>query len=289
MLHEKAAGTVGQMIQYPPASGGAQSDDPRVDLRELVQIVKRRRTSILWTAAIPVVLALAYSFLTTPLYTASTQILIDPRDRRIINNEVNPEALAADGGVAVVESQLLVITSDMVLRRVITREHLDVDPEFGGVPTDFFNVLIGRALAAVGVDRDAADRGNPELKALRQIKRRIGVKRSDKAFVADVYVTTENKDKSVRVADAIAQAYLDDQTEARAAASQRASGELGARLDALRNRVREAEDRVVQYKEQHNIITVGGLLVNEQQLSEMNIQLNAARARVAEARSRFEQ
>ena len=151
MLHEKAAGTVGQMIQYPPASGGAQFDDPRVDLRELVQIVKRRRTSILWTATIPVVLALAYSFLTTPLYTASTQILIDPRDRRIINNEVNPEALAADGGVAVVESQLLIITSDMVLRRVITREHLDVDPEFGGVPTDFFNVLIGRALAAVGV------------------------------------------------------------------------------------------------------------------------------------------
>src|SRR5262249_11864808 len=75
----------------------------------------------------------------------------------------------------------------------------------------------------------------------------------------------------------------------RATASQRASNELSARLDALRNRVREAEDRVVQYKEQHNIITVGSLLVSEQQLAEMNIQLNNARARTAEARSRFEQ
>jgi polysaccharide biosynthesis transport protein len=289
MLHDKVAGTVGQVIQYPAASAAPQSDDPRVDLRELVQIVKRRRTSIFWTAAIPIVITLAYSFLTAPLYTASTQILIDPRDRRITNNEVNPEALAADGGVAVVESQLLIITSDMVLRRVITREHLDIDPEFGGEPTGFLDVFLRRALTAIGIDRDATDRSNSELQALRQIKRRIGVKRSERAFVADIYVTTESKDKSVRVADAIAQAYLDDQTESRAAASQRASGDLGARLDTLRNRVREAEDRVVQYKEQNNIFSVGGLLVNEQQLSEMNIQLNNARARTAESRSRFEQ
>src|SRR2546426_818755 len=289
MLHKETAQTVGRVIEYPAASPPTRSEDPRVDLKELVRIIKRRRTSILWTAAVPVVLTLAYGFLTTPLYTASTQLLIDPRDRRIVNNEVNPEVLGADGGIAVVESQLMIITSDTVLRRVITPEHLDVDPEFGGEPTDVLNVFLRRSLNAVGLNPDAVDRGHPELKALRQIKRRIGVKRSEKAFIADVYVTTESRDKSVRVADAVAQAYLDDQAEARAAASQRASGELGARLEALRNRVREAEDRVVQYKEQHNIITVGNLLVNEQQLSEMNIQLNNARARTAESRSRFEQ
>ena len=36
------------------------------------------------------------------------------------------------------------------------------------------------------------------------------------------------------------------------------------RLDALRSRVRDAEDRVVEYKKQNQIITAGGLLVNEQ-------------------------
>jgi hypothetical protein len=70
-------------------------------------------------------------------------------------------------------------------------EHLDVDPEFGGEPTDVLSVLLRRSLNAIGLNPDAADRGNPELLALRQIKRRVGVKRSEKAFIADVYVTTD--------------------------------------------------------------------------------------------------
>ncbi len=141
----------------------------------------------------------------------------------------------------------------------------------------------------IGIDLTAADRRDPELKALRQLKKRIGVKRSDKAFVVDVFVTTETREKSVRVVDAIAQSYLDDQAEARAAASGRASSALGGRLEALRAKVQEAEDRVVQYREEHKILAAGGILVNEQQLSEMNVQLNASRGKTAEARARYEQ
>src|SRR5262249_20739635 len=141
----------------------------------------------------------------------------------------------------------------------------------------------------IGLDPDALDRGDPELKALRQLKRRGSVKRNDKAFVIDVLVTSETKDKSVRIADAIAASYLEDQANARAAAARRASDALGSRLADLRGRVRDAENRVVQYKEEHNIIGASGVLVNEQQLTEMNNQLNLARARSAEVRSRFEQ
>lgn len=260
-------------------------DDPRVDLKELIRVMQRRRKTILWVAAIPVLAALLYGLLATPLYTASTQILIDPRDRRVVNNEVTPENLAADGGVAVVESQLLVITSDTVLRRAILREGLAADPEFGGNATGI-SALLRDGLASVGV---AAEGGDAELKALRQLKRRIGVKRSDKAFVAEIYVTSEGREKSVRIADAIAQSYLDDQTEARAAAAGRASAALGGRLEALRARVQEAEDRVVQYKEQHKLIAAGNVLVSDQQLSEVTLQLNSARGKTAEAKARYDQ
>ena len=288
MLQEKIAEPLGRVIPHPASAAPApSSEDPRVDLKELIQIIRRRRVSVLWTAAIPVVLALLYGFLATPLYTASTQILIDPRDRRIVSNEVTPETLAPDGGIAVVESQSLVLTSDTVLRRAIVREHLDADPEFGGPPTGL-GALLHDALAAVGLNLDAGQTDS-ELKALRELKKRIGVKRSDKGYVVDVFVTTNAKDKSVRVADAVAQAYLDDQASARSAASGRASDALSGRLDALRSRLQEAEDRVVQYKQQHKIIASSGVLVNEQQLSEMTVQLNAARGKTAEARARYEQ
>jgi polysaccharide biosynthesis transport protein len=288
MLQEKIQIVADQPARTLPHSAPPAQpvDDPRVDLKELIRVMRRRRNTILWTAAIPVLLALAYGLLATPLYTASVQILIDPRDRRIISNEVTPETLAADGGIAVVESQLLVITSDTVLRRAIVRERLDADPEFGGAPTGLPG-LLQQGFSKVGIDLSGGSDG--ELKALRQLKKRIGVKRADKAFVVDVFVTTEGREKSVRLADAVAQAYLADQSEARAAASGRASTALGGRLDALRTRVQEAEDRVVQYKEQHKILAAGGVLVNEQQLSEMTGQLNTARGKTAEARARYEQ
>jgi uncharacterized protein involved in exopolysaccharide biosynthesis/Mrp family chromosome partitioning ATPase len=287
MLQEKVTEPRRRVIQHPTAAALSQAGDPRVDLKELIRVIKRRRASILWTAAVPVLLALLYCVFATPLYTASTQLLIDPRDRRIVSNEVTPEALAADGGVAVVESQQLVITSDVVLRHAIARERLDIDPEFGGPSNSLLAVIARNSLGAVGIDLE--DRTDPELKALRQLKKRVGVKRSDKAFVVDVYVSSDDRAKSVRIADAIAQAYLDDQTEARAAASGRASAALGGRLDALRSRVQRAEDRVVQYKEEHKVLAAGGVLVNEQQLSEMTIQLNAARAKTAEERARYDQ
>jgi uncharacterized protein involved in exopolysaccharide biosynthesis/Mrp family chromosome partitioning ATPase len=287
MLQEKVTEPRRRVIQHPTAAALPQPGDPRVDLKELIRVIKRRRASILWTAAVPVLLALLYCVFATPLYTASTQLLIDPRDRRIVSNEVTPEALAADGGVAVVESQQLVITSDVVLRHAIARERLDIDPEFGGLSNSLLAVIARNSFGAVGIDLE--DRTDPELKALRQLKKRVGVKRSDKAFVVDVYVSSDDRAKSVRIADAIAQAYLDDQTEARAAASGRASAALGGRLDALRSRVQRAEDRVVQYKEEHKILAAGGVLVNEQQLSEMMIQLNAARAKTAEERARYDQ
>src|SRR5437762_11741443 len=149
MLQERISEPLRRVIQHPTAPMPARGDDPRVDLKELIRIVKRRRALILWIAAVPLLLALLYDVFATPLYTASTQILIDPRDRRIVSNEVTPEALAADGGVAVVESQLLVLTSDIVLRRAIARAHLDTDPEFGGQPVGILAAVLRNSLGAL--------------------------------------------------------------------------------------------------------------------------------------------
>ena len=67
----------------------------------------------------------------------------------------------------------------------------------------------GSPADVVGIGADNSDRGDPQLKALRQLRKRLGVKRSDKAFVVDIYVSSDDRTKSVRIADAIAQAYLD--------------------------------------------------------------------------------
>lgn len=286
MLSERIGAPVAKVVTHGASHGGQRGDDTTLDIREFLDIFRRRRGIILATAALPVLAALAYAILATPLYTATTQILIDPRDKHIVKNDLTPDGMAPDGGVTQVESQARVLTSDNVLNRIIAGEHLDADPEFGGQRTSGLGHVVRTYLARFGINSAKVD---PSLKALRLLKTRVAVKRSDKAFVVDVYVTSEEREKSARLADALAQAYLADQSEAHAHAARRASQSLGARLDDLRAKVKSAEDAVVAYKQAHNIIGASGVLVTEQQLTEANTQLASTRTKRAEARSRVDQ
>ncbi len=71
--------------------------------------------------------------LTTPnRFHATTQLLIDPRDFRVLSSEISPQAVNSDAVVAYLESQVRVMTSDSIKRRVIERLRLAGDPDFGG-------------------------------------------------------------------------------------------------------------------------------------------------------------
>jgi polysaccharide biosynthesis transport protein len=195
-----------------------------------------------------------------------------------------PAAQTADANVIQVESETRILTSDKVLRRVVESEHLTSDPEFGSRGKSLMTML--RETVGLG---SAAKPADAELAALRQLQKNVTAKRSERTYVVDLTVDTADPQKSARVANAIAQAYLDEQTDARAEASRRVTDSLSSRLSELRERVRSAEEQVERYKREHNIVGASGRLVDEQQLTELNNQLGTAKARTAEAKARYEQ
>ena len=116
------------------------------------------------------------------------------------------------------------------------------------------------------------------------------MKRAERTYVVDVSVTSREPEKAARIANAIAQAYLAEQTEVRSDAARQVSQSLSARLNELQDRVREAEERVEAFKARNNILGASGQLVNEQQLSELNNQLGTARVHVRrQAKARLDQ
>lgn len=270
-----------------PERASAPRPDTTAEFGDLWRILFRRWTLILGTATALGLAALAYALLTPSLYTATAQLLIDPRDRVVVSNDINPGALSPDGGVTQVESQVRVIESDTVLSRAIAEAGLDADPEFGAATAG----AIERALRSVR-ERLAGPRTERPVDArgqsLDRLRRKLAVKRADKVFVVDVIVTTTDPDKSARIVNAIAKSYLSDQSEARAGAAQRASGELRARLDDLRNAVNAADLRLEDYKAKNGLIASSGRLVGEQQLTDSNARVVAARTRTAEARARLQ-
>jgi len=161
-----------------------------------------------------------------------------------------------------------VIASDNVLRRVVASEGLDHDPEF----------MHGAMAQQYG-----------SLAALSELEKHVQVKRSERTYVVDVTVTSEDPAKAARLANAIAQTYLTEQTEVRSNAARQISQALTGRLKELQTRVRDAEQKVEAYKASHNIVGANGELVNEQQLTSLNAQLSASRARISEAKARLDQ
>jgi polysaccharide biosynthesis transport protein len=224
--------------------------------------------TIILSVAIALLFAVAFVLLAPRKYTATTQILVDPMDLRAAQTDVSPTIPQSDAAVLQVESQARVIGSDNILRRVVASEGLDHDSEF---------------------DQGAKSPEQAPLTALNNLRKHVDIKRPERTYVIEVSVTSEDPAKAARIANAIAQAYLAEQTEVRADDARQVSQALSARLKELQDRLRASEDKVEAYKSSHNIVGANGELVNEQQLAALNGELSTARARTAQAKARLDQ
>lgn len=258
-----------------------------LDLGKIWSTLWQGRATILATAAVALFAAVLFVLAAPQRFTAVTEILIEPTDLRAVANEATPSSQTSDTQLLQVDSQVRVLTSDDVLRRVVDGEGLAHDPEFTRGPSRL-RALLDRIAAALG-RRQALAKPDPSLAALNAFRRRVQVKRAERTYVVDISVTSEDPAKAARLANAVARAYLAEQTEVRADAARQVSRSLTGRLNELKQSVETAEDRVQAFKASHNIVGANGELVNEQQLADLNNQLAAARARTAAAKARLDQ
>jgi uncharacterized protein involved in exopolysaccharide biosynthesis/Mrp family chromosome partitioning ATPase len=266
-------------VALPAAAAPAQND-----FAKICSTLWQGRGTILGTTVAALLLAVVFVLIAPHRYTASTEILIDPVDLRAVANEPTPSTQASDTALLLIDSQVKVLTSDDVLRRVVDSEGLAHDPEFVGKRSPLRS-LLNFLMAAAGQRNALA--ANPSLAALNVLKQHVRATRAERTYVVEVAVSSQEPAKAARLANAIAQAYLAEQTQVRADAARQVSQSLGARLNELKESVHQAEVRVEEFKASHNIVDANGQLVSEQQLSDLNNQLAAARGRAAAAKARL--
>jgi polysaccharide biosynthesis transport protein len=262
----RSEGKVWQPGEDAWGSAGAAGDgtgERTVGIAEFGAILRRRWITIATTTALVTSLGLSYAFLARPAYTASTAIFVDPRNRASFMIEGTGVGGSYDPNL--VDSQTLLIESDTVLRRVIAAEKLQDDAEFTRGP------------------------GDPASNVLRNLQEAVKVKRPDRTYVVEIQVRTESAEKSARIANAIARAFLSDGRDSKSETAQREQSWLETHLQNLQTRLKEAEARVEAYKVENKILGVEGKLVGEQQLSELNRGLVDAQRKAAEAKAALDQ
>jgi uncharacterized protein involved in exopolysaccharide biosynthesis len=258
------------------------------DPLELLGRVRRRPWLVAGCGVAAVMLAVLALAFVPPSFTAGTQILIDPSDLRVVENGVTPNSQYADSGVSIVESQVRVIGSDSVLRRVVRRLDLVNDRDFvrplpsENSPVEILKRILGFTPASE-LPRD------PELRAIEALRRNMYIRRPERTFVIEVYVKSEHGEKAARIANMIAEVYMAEEAAARANSAGRASDALASRLAELRGALQAAEDKLAKYREDNKLVATGGRLLVDQRLGELNQQLTSASIRTEEARARADQ
>ena len=221
-----------------------------------------------------------------PTYTAGIQILLDPSDLRVLENEVTTRTPQADSGASLAESQARVIQSSTVLRRVVEQLGLDRDPDFA--KPDSTNPFVVALKGLLGLTPPATAR-DPVNVAIDSLSSAVSVRRPERTFVIEVAAKAADPQRAADIANAIGTAYLAGESAARTEAAKRVSDALTARLAALRQGVEAADNRVVKYRRDNRLTAASGRLLTDQQLGDLNQQLVTASIRAAEARERLAQ
>ncbi|MCQ8783626.1 GumC family protein [Mangrovibrevibacter kandeliae] len=241
--------------------------------------VWRLKPLILAMAVLGFAFAAVYAFTTPKSYTAIVQILMDPRDLKVVQNEITPNGLPSEATLALIESQSAVITSNTVLERVMDQEDLTHDPEFNGTLRTGIAPLVEELVPFLA--SSSAPKGDVRLVTMANLREHLLVVREPKSFVINLAVKSSDPAKAARLANQVAAVFLDEQGRIQADTARRATSSLSSRLQELRERVVDAERAVEDYKAKNQLIGVNGRLVDDEYITRVNTQLANIRGDMA--------
>jgi len=256
------------------------------DLPRLIRIGRRRLRLMATVFLVIVAAAAAITLSMRPIYTANVHLMIDKPSEELLSRETT----AANEGVldaSMVETEVEVLRSPGLAAAVVKELHLDHDPEFNTAlaPPN----LKARVKMALSHLKPAAppQADKPRSPVTDAVLGRLKVNRVGTSYMVNLGFTSDDPDKSARIANAFAANYLSSQLEAKFNASHEGNTWLNSRIGEMRQRVVDAETALQRYKIQNNLLSAQGATLAEQEISTLDQQVALTRAQQAEARARL--
>jgi succinoglycan biosynthesis transport protein ExoP len=253
-------------------------------VRTVTAFVTRQFPLMLFTILMTVALGIVFYYTTPPRFTGAALLILDSHKAQLLQQQ-SPLGLELPVDSTAVDSQVEILKSETVALSVIKDLHLTDEPEFKpsvGILDSLMQLLPGTG------SREPPTEFQLLRGALGKFQSGLRIKRVGLTYVIEISYQSTDPQRAARIANAVAEAYIDDSLEAKYQASRRAASWLQDRIKELRAQASTAERAVADYKAKNNIVDAGGRLLNEQQLAEINSSLSIARAQKAEAQARYD-
>lgn len=291
----------------PSFGGPAGGKGFTLDLPTFLSILRRNRKLIATFAVVAMVLAGIFAVATRPTFSATAYVIIDSRNARATTDQnttaLTPTQLGLDQ--AAVDSQVEILRSEEIALKVIRETGLDKDPGF----TEPNNRIVGWIQGGIGSlvgllsssDDDAVvSTGGIPRAVIEEFQQRLTLGRVGETYVMSIRFDATDRDTAAKVANAVAEAYLSDELEARFDAVRRASVWMEQRLSDLRLDVIRTDQAVQDFRRQNDIYVTGagtssaaatgqGQLLADQALARLSDEAAAAERLRVERQARYDQ
>ena len=266
-------------------------DDKEIHLRDYLHIVLKHRYKALQFFAIIFALTLLVTFSATPIYVATTKVLIEKSESA--NLSLNPYAMSYDPDFS--ETQIQLIQSFSVAQRVVKmlglgqRMHIAAGSEastniFTGT-FNWFRDLISTVLH-VGGAKPVPATSDPEptetreedplklYQQARMISGAITVSPVKNSKIVNISFASADPKMAALIVNTVAKAYTDEVLDIKMGSSQYALKWLTEKADEERERLNKAEKALQEYMRDKDIATLENkVTMVPERMSEIAIKL----------------
>lgn len=255
-----------------------------IDLRHYWHVINRRKWSILALAVAVGLLTTLLVFAMTPIYRASTTLLIEPQAANVVSIK---EVYGLDTrGEDYLATQISIMDGRPIAAAVVDSLGLTEHPEFNPKPQRPLLGLDWRSWLPFGLQK-AASASPPENRerVIDAYLKKLSIEPVRTTQLVRVQFDSADPQLAARIADAHAKAYIDSTLNAHADATKSAAEWLAARVDSLRKDLQASEANLQAYREQEQIVDVTGLKsLPAAEISSLSNRLLEARQELAAAK-----
>lgn len=259
--------------------------DVDIDLAQFFRAVWQRKGTILTATALVGVLAFVGAHAIAPTYKSDAMLLIEPREPSFSASGPNASTVEPMPDELNVASQVQLLQSIDLMKQVARdlklHERSEFDPESSpSALTDF--------LVLFGLKKNPLELA-PEERVLKAFKEKLSVYQVEKSRVIGIEFSSKDPQLAADVPNAMADVYRSLQSGAKLDSNSEAVRWLETEIANLREKVREAEQKVAEYRSRAGLMSLGSdQSFSSKQLSDISTELARVRGERANAEATAE-
>lgn len=264
--------------------GAGQVNEEVIDLRKYFSVINRAKWRILLLAILVSALTVFIVLNLKPVFSSRATLLIEAQQAKAVKIEEVYGMNSAQQEYYLTQFEIL--KSRSIAETVIDRLQLGNHPDF----VSEASMMSELKKQLPFLPDDATDSLSDEDKAAR-LKEKLVQKFVEKLSIDPVRktqlvnITFESHDAKLAaaVANAVGDAYIESQLEAKMGITQKANAWLGGRLGELRLRLDESELALQEFRVREGLIDVAGVRsLGSQELERLGVEITQSRAKKAQ-------